>query len=169
MSGTHAIQTTSEAKWVIVLRVLAGAPLVVFGVMHLAGVAPMQPLVEAAGMPAPGVMAVLAPLMQVLGGLLLVFGAFTRLGALLAIGVMAGAVYTHIRIPNDQWPMPTEADPNAVGAEPIALMYIAIAIIVFSAVMLFVGAGKWSLDSKMASGTPGGLSPREPAGDYPQS
>ncbi len=106
----------------VMLRFVAGAPLVLFGAIHLipGGPMPMRPLVEAAGMPAPGAMAVIAPLLQVAAGLSLLAGAWVRLGALGAVAVMAGALFTHIRIPNDQWP-----EANGGPEEPVVMMVIA--------------------------------------------
>lgn len=129
-------------------RVLAGAPLLFFGVMHLVGAMPMEPLVEAAGLPMPSVMAILAPIAQVVAGLMLLVGVFARLGALLAIGTMAGAVVTHLKIPNDQWPMPTELGPNAVGAEPAFMLGLAGLIVLCSIMVLLKGAGAIAFDSR---------------------
>lgn len=164
MGGLAGLQKTSGAKWILVLRVLAGAPLLLFGLMHLLGMQPIRPLIDAAGMPAPGLMEYLGPLLQAGGGLLLLTGSFTRLGAILAIGAMLGAIYTHIRIPNDQWPTPTEADPSALGPEPTEMMFMAIGFIVLSLVLLVVGGGRWSVDSRMSSSpAPPPSSPADPA------
>lgn len=157
MSGLAALQKTSGAKWVIVLRVLAGAPLAFFGFMHLIGMMPMRPLVEAAGMPAPAITAIAASAAQFLGGVLLLSGAFTRLGALMALGTMAGAVFTHVKVPDDQWPDPE--NPGQVMQEPVFLMYVAIAIILMSLVMLATGGGKWSVDDKKTSSSSPGNAP----------
>ena len=148
-------RTDASARHVLVLRVLAGAPLAFFGLMHLTGVMPMRPLVEAAGMPLPGPTAVLASLAQLVAGLLLLSGALARVGALLAIGTMAGAVFTHLRIPNDAWPTPQESGAIEPGPEPVALMFVAIAIIAISAYVLVRGAGALGLDAKASpsSGT----------------
>ncbi len=148
--------TNPSAKHVIALRVLAGAPLAFFGLMHLIGAMPMRPLIEAAGLPAPGLMALLAPLAQLLAGVLLLAGAFTRVGALLAIGTMAGALITHLRIPNDAWPTPQESGAIEPGPEPVFLMVVAIAIIFMSAYVLYRGSGAFGLDAKASA-------PPEPA------
>jgi putative oxidoreductase len=146
---TQASASGSKApKMMLAPRVLGGAPLLFFGVMHLVGAMPMEPIVEAAGLPMPSVMAILAPIAQVAAGLMLLFGVFARFGALLAIGTMVGAVVTHLKIPNDQWPMPTELDPNAVGAEPTAMLGLAGLIVICSIMVLLKGAGAWSFDSR---------------------
>lgn len=149
---SHALDTLRKTdatlKHPIALRVLAGAPLAFFGFMHLIGAMPMRPLIEAAGLPAPGLMAILAPIAQLLAGLLLLAGAFTRVGSALAIATMGGAILTHIKIPNDQWPVPTTDAAQGPWPEPVPLMFVAIAILLISAYLLWRGAGAWSLDAK---------------------
>ncbi|HCT46133.1 MAG: hypothetical protein CMJ35_13155 [Phycisphaerae bacterium] len=107
-----------------------------FGVMHLTGASPMEPLVEAAGLPMPGLM--------------LLVGAGARVGATMGMIVSLGGLITNLEIPNDQWPTPSEADPSVIvmGTEPAFLTPLAIAIIVLSAIVLFKGAGAWSLDHR---------------------
>ncbi len=152
MTAPDAIRKTDPtSKLMIAPRVLAGAPLAFFGLMHLIGAMPMRPLVEAAGLPAPGLMAILAPIAQLLAGLLLLSGAFARIGAAIAIGTMAGAVITHIKIPNDAWPVATTDATQGPWPEPVFLMYIAILIILLSASILWRGSGAWGLDAKASA------------------
>ena len=148
----NALTKTSNQKHIAILRIIAGAPLVMFGIMHLTGAAPMEPLVEAAGLPLPGITAIVAPLAQLLAGLLILSGAFARIGALIAIPVMLGGLVTNFKIPNDQWPTPSELDPAILvpGAEPAMLTPLAIVVILLSAYILFKGAGAWSVDARCA-------------------
>jgi len=142
----------------LIPRILGGAPLVFFGLMHLVGAfagpdagMPMKPLLEAAGMPAPALGAIVAPLVQLVAGLLLLGGAFARVGAVLAIATMLGALYTHMKIPNDAWPMPTADNPDAVAEEPVVMMGLAGLVIVCSAIVAWLGAGGLSLDGRGAA------------------
>jgi uncharacterized membrane protein YphA (DoxX/SURF4 family) len=146
----NALTQTTNAKHIAILRILAGAPLVMFGVMHLTGAAPMKPLVEAAGLPLPGLTAAVVPLAMLLAGVLLLSGAFARVGALIGIGVMLGGLVTNIKIPNDQWPTPSDLDSNVIvmGPEPGMLTPLAIVVILLSAYIIFKGAGAWSIDGK---------------------
>lgn len=150
--GVNVLQKTCGCKWLGIVRLAAGVPLVAFGAMHLAGAMPMKPLLEAAGLPMPGPMSMIAPLAQLVAGLLLVSGFQARLGGLIAIGTMLGALVTHVKIPNDAWPMPTPEDAAAVGAEPVFMMGLAIVVLAFSALVIWRGAGAWSLDKKMTAG-----------------
>lgn len=153
----YALFRTSNEKYIVVLRILAGTPLVLFGVMHLSGASPMEPLVEAAGLPLPALTAIVAPVVQVLAGLLLLAGALTRFGALMGAVVMLGGLITNFLIPNDQWPTPSELDPNIIvmGTEPAMLTPIALIVMALSAFLMFKGAGAWSLDGRVYSKAPG--------------
>jgi uncharacterized membrane protein YphA (DoxX/SURF4 family) len=84
-------------KPIAIIRILASLPLIGIGVMHLVGVAPLLPIVEGAGFPFPELSARLAPIAQILAGLLLLTGIQARVGALLALGTMAGALLAHLR------------------------------------------------------------------------
>jgi len=145
----NALCKTDASKIPVVARVLGGGPLLAFGAMHLSGAAPMKPLVEAAGFPAPELNAVLAPIAQVLAGLLILSGAFTRVGGVIAIATMLGALYTHAQIGTDEWPTPQPDGSIAPGPEPMFLMVLAVVIILASAFLLWKGAGAWSIDQKL--------------------
>jgi len=151
----NALTKTTNQKHIAIIRIVAGAPLLMFGIMHLTGAAPMEPLVEAAGLPMPAITATVAPLAQLLAGLLLLSGAFARVGALIAIPVMLGGLVTNFKIPNDQWPTPSEIDPSilVMGQEPGMLTPLAIVVILLSGFIIFKGAGAWSIDSKGAGST----------------
>ncbi|MBL4591156.1 MAG: DoxX family protein [Phycisphaerales bacterium] len=149
---TNALTKTTNQRHIAVLRILAGAPLLAFGVMHITGALPMKPLVQAAGLPMPDITAMVTPPMMILAGILLVIGAFARIGAVIAIGTMLGAVMTHIKIPSDGWPIPVEGAPHANPYIP--MMVMAIAIILFSAYVIFKGAGPWSIDGKCCCQAP---------------
>lgn len=159
-----SIQKTDNIKWMIALRVVAGLPLLLFGVMHLIGAMPMRPLLDEAGIPAAGLMAVVAPLIQIVGGASLLAGAFARVGGLLAIGAMLGAVMTHVKIPSDKWPdlAKYSENPEAWAAapvymeEPMMMMGIAIVVLVLSAVVVWKGAGAFSFDRKGSGGDSSG-------------
>jgi uncharacterized membrane protein YphA (DoxX/SURF4 family) len=99
---------------VAVIRILSSVPLLALGTMHLAGAAPLAPILEGAGIPFPELNAVLAPIAQIAAGVLLLTGVRARIGALLALGTMAGALFAHLRF--DWVDEPTLLLPLAVVA-----------------------------------------------------
>jgi uncharacterized membrane protein YphA (DoxX/SURF4 family) len=133
---SSALRRTEPHRHVLVARLIAGLPLLAFGLAHVfVPEASMLALVEEMGAPAAGVVAPLAVAVEIVAAALLLAGALARLGAVAAIGVMAGAVYAHLVI--DVWPNGAENEP------PLALP---LAVIVASAYVLWRGAGRWSVD-----------------------
>ena len=93
----------------------------------------MLPILKGSGIPFPELNATVAPIFEVLAGVLLLSGAFARVGALIAMGAMAGATYSHLVF---DW----------ADEPPIVLP---IAILVMAAIILIKGAGHWSVDRKL--------------------
>lgn len=136
--------TTRPYRHLMIARLVAGVPLLGIGVMHVvAPETPMRPLVEAAGLPLPSLLAPVAVAFEIVAGVSLLVGAWARLGlgALLAIPTMAVAAYAHLAI--DIWP-------NSGGEPPLALP---LSVLACAAYVLWRGAGRWSLDARAASAT----------------
>ncbi|MGH3507677.1 MAG: DoxX family protein [Nocardioidaceae bacterium] len=132
------IRRTREYRYTLVLRVVAGVPLLGIGLAHVfAAEAPMRPLVEAAGIPFAGVVAPVAVAIEVVAGLSLLLGLWARIGALLAIPTMLGAIYAHLVI--GVWPNGPENEP------PLGLP---VAVAVCAGLVLWKGAGRWSADHR---------------------
>jgi uncharacterized membrane protein YphA (DoxX/SURF4 family) len=131
----QTIQATGRERHLLLPRLVAGLPLLAIGLMHVFDdTAPMRPLVEAARLPAAGILSPLAVAAEIVAGLLLLAGFYTRVGALVAIPVMAVAAYAHLVI--DTWP-------NAAGEPPLLLP---LAVFASAAYVLRRGGGSWSLD-----------------------
>ncbi len=134
----RALRATQPYRHLLVARLLTGMPLLAIGLAHVfSPQAPMQPLIEAAGFPAPALLAPVAVALEIAGGVLLLLGAYARLGALCAIPAMTGALYAHLVI--DAWPNGPANEP------PLALPLIVLA---GAAYVLWRGAGRWSLDAR---------------------
>ena len=132
----QAIQATGDEVHLVVPRLIAGLPLLAIGLMHvLDDTTPMRPLVEAAGLPAAGLLSPLAVAAEIVAGALLLSGFYTRLGALVAIPVMVVAAYAHLAI--DVWP-------NSAGEPPIILPVV---VLVCAVYVLYRGGGAWSVDA----------------------
>lgn len=139
----EAARVTGPARHLVIPRVVAGAPLLIIGLAHVfEDSAPMQPLVEAAGMPAPALLAPIAVAAEIAAGVALLLGAFARAGAVLAVVTMLAALYAHAAI--DVWPNGAEDEP------PLALPVI---VLVCAAYVLWHGAGRWSVDALGARST----------------
>lgn len=141
--GFRDVRDTQAHRHILIARLVAGVPLVVMGLAHVfVSDAAMRPMVEAAGFPFPGVIAPIGVAMQIVGGLLILVGLWARVGALLGVVTMLGAVYAHIAI--ETWP--------AGQGPPDALPVVTL---LGSAYVLWRGAGLWSLDRRSMRTTTG--------------
>jgi len=136
------LRQTSGARHIFAARLIAGLPLLGIGVMHITGAAPIKPILEGAGIPMAGLNAVVAPIVEIVAGLLILSGALTRVVAALAVGTMAMALYAHIKF------VPTEV--FAWEDEPPVVLPI---VVLLSAIyLLWRGGGAWSVDGRGGSG-----------------
>lgn len=132
------IRSTHPYRHLVLPRVVAGVPLLGIGLAHvLVPEAPMRPLVDAAGFPLPALVSPLGVSVLIVTGISLLFGLWARVGAVLAIPVMIGAVYAHLVI--DVWPNGAENEP------PLGLP---VAVMLAAAYVAWQGAGRWSLDHR---------------------
>ena len=92
----------------------------------------MEPILVGAGIPLPELNATIAPIFEILAGILLLSGAFARVGGLIAVGAMAMATYSHVVFDWDTEP-------------PIAMPIVILLAAVF---VIWKGAGAWSVDRK---------------------
>ncbi|MEM9174016.1 MAG: YHS domain-containing (seleno)protein [Myxococcota bacterium] len=145
----HVLQTlvervvsTDDSRVGLVARIGAATPLVVIGVQHLTGAAPLLPIIEGTPLPFPELNAAIGPVVQVVGGALLAVGLFARVGALMGIGAMAVALFSHATFA-PYVPVGAAEAFTWANEPPIALP---IAVLALSGVVLVRGAGRRSLD-----------------------
>lgn len=130
------LRATEPYRHLLLVRIVAGVPLLGIGLAHvIAPEAPMRPLVEAAGIPFASIVSPIAVGVEIVAGLSLLLGLWARIGGLLAVPTMLGAIYAHLVI--DVWPNGPANEP------PLALP---IAVMAGAAYVLWRGAGRWSLD-----------------------
>lgn len=131
----QALRKTNKAKWLIIPRLVAALPLVVFGSFHLTGRSPLLEILRRADIPFPEVNFYLAPVVMVVSGLSMGLGFYARIGALTGSFAMLVAAYSKLVI--EEWPGPMEI--------PMALPVVVLAACLS---ILAKGAGAWSLDLK---------------------
>jgi uncharacterized membrane protein YphA (DoxX/SURF4 family) len=129
------LRKTKATKWLIIPRLIAALPLVVFGSFHLTGRSPLLEILRRADIPFPEVNFYVAPVVMVLSGLSMGLGFYARLGALAASFAMLVAAYSKLVI--EEWPGPMEI--------PMALPMVVLAACLS---ILIKGAGAWSSDLK---------------------
>ena len=132
------LRRTENAKWVIVPRLVAALPLVVFGSFHLTGMSPLLEILRRASIPFPEVNFYVAPVVMVLSGLSMGIGYYARIGALTGSFAMLVAAYSKLVI--EDWPGPMEI--------PMMLPMVVLAACV---AILVKGPGAWSSDLKASA------------------
>jgi putative oxidoreductase len=135
-----ALRATSPSLLPVVPRLIAGVPLTLIGFAHIfVPEAAMRPIIEALGLPFAALLAPLSVAAEIVAGLSILLGAWARVGALIAIPTMAVAFYSHLAI--EEWPNPDNEPP----------FLLPVVILVAAAVVLWLGAGRWSLDERSSS------------------
>lgn len=137
----QASRATSTSLVPFLARVVAGPPLFLIGIVHIINPdAPVTPINQALGLPFPEALAAVAIAAEIVSGASLLLGAWARVGALIALPTMAVAFWAHVAL--EVWPNPNTQPPFA-----LPLVIIAAAIVV-----LWLGAGRWSLDLRATGG-----------------
>src|SRR5262249_46249981 len=131
------IQGTTDWGLLLLLRVVVSLPLLFFGVMHLLSPDVLRDILVAAGMPLIDLHGLLVPLVEIVAGVLLLVGFLTRLGAVLAFGVMAPAILATLQV----------TDGAAASALPTLALPVTVAVASFFLALL--GGGPGSIDERM--------------------
>jgi putative oxidoreductase len=131
------MQRTTDRGVLLLLRVIVSLPLLFFGVMHLVSPNALRGILEAAGMPQLHLHGVLVPLVEIVAGALLLVGFLTRLGAVLAFGVMVPAIVVTIQV----------AQGSAGPALPSLALPVTAAVASF--LLALLGGGPGSIDERM--------------------
>ena len=131
------MSTTREIAFLIA-RILLGVILIAHGwdKFAITGLEGVTGFFDSLGIPAAGIAAIAAAVVELLGGILIILGVFTRIvAALVAIDMLFAALFAHVSsgifVTNNGWELT-----GAIGAG--ALLLIA------------VGAGAWSIDGVLA-------------------
>jgi uncharacterized membrane protein YphA (DoxX/SURF4 family) len=131
------IQGTTDWGVLLLLRVVVSLPLLFFGVLHLVSPDVLREVLVTAGMPLVYLHSVLVPLVEVLAGVLLLVGFLTRLGAVLAFGVMVPAILVTLQV----------KEGGAGAALPAVALPVTVAVASFFLALL--GGGPGSIDERM--------------------
>jgi uncharacterized membrane protein YphA (DoxX/SURF4 family) len=136
MRFIQRLQQTAPRKIILLPRLLAGVPLVVFSVMHFMNPQHFRDILTAGGVPMVEVTVWAASSAEMLGGVLLLTGFIARVGGVLGIGTMVPAILTTVRL---------ASLPDAPTVPPLPLP---IMVLVASTVVLVLGGGAWSGDAR---------------------
>jgi uncharacterized membrane protein YphA (DoxX/SURF4 family) len=136
------VRRTGASKLLLLPRLLAGGPLVAFGVMHFLDLQHFRDILTAAGAPLVEPTAVAASAAEVAAGVLMLTGFFARVGGLLGVATMLPAILTTVKFLNL---------PEHPFVPPLPLP---VAVLLGSAAVLWWGAGALSADRAAAPSPP---------------
>ena len=129
------LQQTTPRKIILLPRLFAGVPLVVFSAMHFMNPQHLREILTAGGVPMVEVNIWAASSAEMLGGVLLLTGFFARVGGLLGIVTMVPAIVVTVRL---------ASVPDSPFVPPLP---VPIVVLLASAVVLVLGGGAWSVDA----------------------
>lgn len=135
------LRQTNPNKWVSIVRMMLGIIFLMTGTMKLTladyGAAWSIQLIEAE-IPFYTLNYWFVPVFEILLGIILLIGYYSRIGALMVMPIMLVAIYVHLTVSN----------PAAFPSQPQA-PYMPIAVILMAAIIIIKGAGNWSVDSSL--------------------
>lgn len=135
------LRQTNPNKWVSIVRMMLGIIFLMTGTMKLTladyGAAWSIQLIEAE-IPFYTLNYWFVPVFEILLGIILLIGYYSRIGALMVMPIMLVAIYVHLTVSN----------PAAFPSQPQA-PYMPIAVILMAAIIIIKGAGNWSADSSL--------------------
>ncbi len=134
------LRATEPNKWIGIIRIMLGVIFLMTGTMKLTlpefGAAWSIQLIEAE-IPFYTLNYWSVPVLEILIGMILLVGYYSRIGALMVLPLMLVAIYVHL----------TVANPAAFPAQPQE-PYIPIAVIIMALIVLRKGGASWSWDLK---------------------
>ena len=135
------LRRTKPNKWVSIVRIILGIIFLMTGTMKLTladyGAAWSIQLLEAE-IPFYTLNYWFVPVFEILLGIILLIGYYSRIGALMVMPIMLVAIYVHLTVSN----------PAAFPSQPQE-PYMPIAVILMAAIIIIKGAGNWSVDSSL--------------------
>ena len=137
------LRQTSPNYWVSIIRIMLGIIFIMTGVMKLTmadyAAAWSIQLIEAE-IPFYAFNFWFLPVFEIVLGVILLLGYYSRIGALMVLPMMLVAIYVHLTVTN----------PGAFPSQPQE-PYIPIAVILMAIIIIKKGGGNWSMDSKSSA------------------
>ena len=145
------IQQTSNSKLPLIPRLLAGGILTVFSIMHFIDPGHFRDIMVAASFPMVDLNVYAASLTELIAGLLLLSGLFTRVGGFLGVATMVPAIYATFKLAS----LTAQTVPGGLEEVPfVPPLPLPIVVIVASIAAIILGGGGISLDRRMTTASP---------------
>ena len=148
----NKLQQTTDKAFPVVPRLIAGGILTFFSLKHFSDPGHFANIMTAAGFPMVDLNVWAASATELIAGILLLSGLFTRVGGFLGIATMVPAVIATLTIAG----LDPENLPGGLTEVPfVPPLPLPIVTMVTSLVALVLGGGKFSLDKIMSRGKTG--------------
>ena len=145
----NKLQQTTDKAFPIIPRLIAGGILTFFSLKHFSDPGHFANIMTAAGFPMVDLNVWAASATELIAGILLLSGLFTRVGGFLGIATMVPAVIATLTIAG----LDPENLPGGLTEVPfVPPLPLPIVTMVTSLVALVLGGGKFSLDKIMSRG-----------------
>ena len=141
-------QQTTDKPFPIVPRLIAGGILTFFSLKHFGDPQHFANIMTAASFPMVELNVWAASATELIAGLLLLSGCFTRVGGMLGIATMVPAVIATLTIAGLD---PTNLPGGLTEVPFVPPLPLPVVTMVMSAIVLIVGGGKLSVDKIMTS------------------
>lgn len=147
----HPSQVTTSAEWVLGARILAAGPFLYYGANHLVTPALLRDMLVVLRVPGADILAMLAPVVELVLGLALIVGIFARFAA--GAGAVAALLlfwitWSVITIQQGTLPPPFTVPP------PTPSIPMPIVMLVANIIVIIKGAGPCSLDYELTKPAP---------------
>ena len=144
MSNSSNASTVQGPKHLLVFRLIAGLPLLAFGLLHLINPASFREILVASALPAVEFNLIAAPLAEVAAGILLLSGLYARVGGLLGMATMVVAIYATVVLAGLD---PAQLPAGVQAVPEVPPVPIPAAVLLASVYVAWRGSGAWSLQS----------------------
>ncbi|MDA8563786.1 DoxX family protein [Mariniblastus sp.] len=147
----NKLQQTTDKTFPIVPRLIAGGILTFFSIKHFTDPEHFRHILTAAQFPMVDLSVWAASAAELIAGLLLLSGFFTRIGGILGIATMIPAVIATLKISG----LTVDTLPAGLTEVPfVPPLPLPIVTMVMSALATYFGGGKLSVDKKMSQTAP---------------
>ena len=140
------LQQTTNSPIPIVPRLIAGGILTFFSIKHFSDPEHFRDILTAAGFPMVDLSVWAASALELVAGLLLLSGFFTRVGGVFGVAAMVPAIIATLKIAG----LDVENLPGGLTEIPfVPPLPLPIVTLVTSVIAIIIGGGKLSIDKKM--------------------
>ncbi|MGH2394225.1 MAG: DoxX family protein [Candidatus Limnocylindria bacterium] len=144
----NALQRTTPYRFMVLPRLVAGLPLLFFGVKHVLDPDPFRAILIASGLPLVELNVIAAPLAECVAAALLLSGFLARLGGVLGVVTMLPAIYATLTLKGLD---PAHLPAGLTQVPFVPPLPLPVVVLLSALAVLILGAGAWSVDAAVGT------------------